>query len=165
MSDRLRPIFLTTATTLIGLAPMLFEKSSQAIFLKPTVITLVFGLGFGMCLVVFLVPAVLAIQADWTRQRRAFGRVLRGRTGLAGMRGLVAGAAALTTLSFVLTLGSVLVRGQMPGWIFGALPMLGQIPAAFAGLALFLIATLVIVAATWVIGRMTLRPPSARPAR
>ena len=165
VSDRLRPIFLTTATTLIGLAPMLFEKSSQAIFLKPTVITLVFGLGFGMCLVVFLVPAVLAIQADWTRQRRAFGRVLRGRTGLAGMRGLVAGAAALTTISFVLTLGSVLVRGQMPGWIFGALPMLGQIPAAFAGLALFLIATLVIVAATWVIGRMTLRPPPARPAR
>ncbi len=45
--DRLRPILLTSATTVLGLAPLLFERSQQALFLKPTVITLVYGLGVG----------------------------------------------------------------------------------------------------------------------
>jgi predicted RND superfamily exporter protein len=73
-ADRLRPVFLTTATTVIGLAPLLSEKSQQAQFLKPTVITLTFGLGFGMFLVLMLVPAVLAIQSDVSRQVQALRR-------------------------------------------------------------------------------------------
>ncbi|MYG26173.1 MAG: efflux RND transporter permease subunit, partial [Boseongicola sp. SB0677_bin_26] len=36
-SDRLRPVFLTTATTVLGLAPLLYETSKDAQFLKPTV--------------------------------------------------------------------------------------------------------------------------------
>ena len=44
--DRLRPVLLTTLTTVFGLAPLLFETSQDAQFLKPTVVTLVFGLGF-----------------------------------------------------------------------------------------------------------------------
>ncbi|MCH2094821.1 MAG: efflux RND transporter permease subunit, partial [Rhodobacteraceae bacterium] len=47
-ADRLRPVMLTTLTTVLGLAPLLYEGSSQAEFLKPSVITLVYGLGFGM---------------------------------------------------------------------------------------------------------------------
>jgi multidrug efflux pump subunit AcrB len=39
-SDRLRPVMLTTLTTVLGLAPLLFETSRHAQFLKPTVITL-----------------------------------------------------------------------------------------------------------------------------
>ena len=80
VSDRLRPIFLTTATTVLGLAPLLYERSAQAEFLKPTVITLVYGLGFGMVLVLVVVPAVLAIQDDLARRWRAVRR-------LAGARG------------------------------------------------------------------------------
>ncbi|MEL6958885.1 MAG: efflux RND transporter permease subunit [Pseudomonadota bacterium] len=63
-SDRLRPVLLTTLTTVLGLAPLLYEGSSQAEFLKPTVITLVYGLGFGMVLVLFIVPSLMAMQAD-----------------------------------------------------------------------------------------------------
>ena len=51
VKDRLRPVVLTTLTTVLGLAPLLYENSSQAQFLRPTVITLVYGLGFGMLLV------------------------------------------------------------------------------------------------------------------
>ena len=52
--DRLRPILLTTLTTVFGLAPLLFEQSRDAQFLKPTVITLVFGLGFGMLILLII---------------------------------------------------------------------------------------------------------------
>ncbi len=77
--DRLRPVLLTTLTTVLGLAPLLYEKSSQAQFLKPTVITLVYGLGFGMVLVLLVVPALLAIQEDVRRAMEALRRALRAR--------------------------------------------------------------------------------------
>lgn len=56
-ADRLRPVLLTTLTTVLGLTPLLYEGSSHAQFLRPTVITLVYGLGFGMLLVLLVVPA------------------------------------------------------------------------------------------------------------
>ncbi|MCB1338926.1 MAG: efflux RND transporter permease subunit, partial [Maritimibacter sp.] len=46
-SDRLRPILLTTLTTVLGLAPLMYEESRQSLFLKPTVVTLVYGLSVG----------------------------------------------------------------------------------------------------------------------
>jgi len=73
-ADRLRPVMLTTLTTVLGLAPLLFERSAQAQFLKPTVITLVYGLGFGMLLVLLVVPALIAIQADLGRPLGAVRR-------------------------------------------------------------------------------------------
>lgn len=63
-ADRLRAVLLTTLTTVGGLAPLLMETSRQAQFLKPTVITLAYGLGFGVILVLILTPAMLAIQHD-----------------------------------------------------------------------------------------------------
>ena len=75
--DRLRPVLLTTLTTVLGMTPLLYETSRQAQFLKPTVITLVYGLGFGMVLVLLVVPALLAVQHDIARRmtamRRGFG--------------------------------------------------------------------------------------------
>ena len=62
--DRLRPVLLTTLTTVFGLAPLLFETSQDAQFLKPTVVTLVFGLGFGMLIILFLVPSLISMQRD-----------------------------------------------------------------------------------------------------
>ncbi|MEM9437777.1 MAG: efflux RND transporter permease subunit, partial [Pseudomonadota bacterium] len=49
--ERLRPVMLTTLTTVMGLAPLLFETSRQAEILKPMVLTLVSGLSLGFFLV------------------------------------------------------------------------------------------------------------------
>ncbi|WP_018632312.1 efflux RND transporter permease subunit [Neomegalonema perideroedes] len=88
--DRLRAVFLTTITTVLGTAPLLLETSVQAQFLKPTVISLVYGLGLGSTLVLVVVPAVLAIQQDLSLSLKASGRMLWGgarkRKGLGGGR-------------------------------------------------------------------------------
>ncbi len=72
--DRLRPILLTTLTTVFGLAPLLFEQSTDAQFLKPTVITLVFGLGFGMLILLIIVPVFIAVQHDLYKHYKSFRR-------------------------------------------------------------------------------------------
>lgn len=79
VTDRLRPVMLTTLTTVFGLAPLMYARSAQAEFLKPTVISLVYGLGFGMILVLIVVPAIVAIQGDIARQLTGFRRMVRGR--------------------------------------------------------------------------------------
>lgn len=112
-ADRLRPVVLTTLTTVLGLAPLLFEKSQQAQFLKPTVITLVYGLGFGMVLVLLVVPALLAIQQDAGRQLRASRRALRARG--RGIGRATQGAAVALAVVFAATIGVVLVTGDLPG--------------------------------------------------
>ncbi|KZM49656.1 efflux RND transporter permease subunit [Labrenzia sp. OB1] len=82
--DRLRAVVLTTATTVFGLAPLLFETSRQAQFLLPTVVTLAYGLGVGLLLVVLLTPALLAVQSDFGRSITSGRRLLkvRGRKSL-----------------------------------------------------------------------------------
>ncbi len=77
-SDRFRPVLLTTLTTVLGLTPLLFESSAQAQFLKPTIITLSFGLGFGMFLVLLVVPSMVIMQRD---VGRLFTSLRRGLTG------------------------------------------------------------------------------------
>ncbi|MEO1115033.1 MAG: efflux RND transporter permease subunit [Pseudomonadota bacterium] len=87
--DRLRAVVLTTATTVFGLAPLLFETSRQAQFLKPTVITLSYGLGVGLFLVILLVPALLAVQRDFGQSVSSGRRLLKakGRPALPGKGG------------------------------------------------------------------------------
>lgn len=76
-ASRLRAVFLTTVTTVGGLGPMLFEQSRAALFLKPTVVTLAYGLGFGMLLVLLVTPAMLAIQNDFRVSLRSARRMIR----------------------------------------------------------------------------------------
>lgn len=64
VGDRLRPVVLTSTTTVLGLAPMLFETSAQSQFLLPMVITIAWGLATSSLLVLVLVPAILGIQED-----------------------------------------------------------------------------------------------------
>ena len=120
--NRLRPVLLTTLTTVLGLTPLLYEGSSQAEFLKPTVITLVYGLGFGMVLVLLIVPALLAMQFDLMRLRVALRRALKPRRaarGLAGVTwGVMIGAAAI----FAATLGHFFALGSYPAALAPFLP-------------------------------------------
>jgi len=127
-ADRLRPVMLTTLTTVLGLAPLLFEKSSQAQFLKPTVITLVYGLGFGLVLVLLLVPAMLAVQQDFGRQFRALRRGLQGQR-----RAAMVGATTITVALgiaalFVATLGAVMVQGTLPDIVRFIVPVASDSP-------------------------------------
>ncbi len=116
-TDRLRPVMLTTLTTVLGLTPLLYETSQQAQFLKPTVITLVYGLGFGLVLVLLVVPALLAIGHDLGRNIRAARRAAQGRA--AGMLGAI-GALSVAMLGwFTATMGAVAFNGALPA-ILGA---------------------------------------------
>ena len=64
--DRLRAVLLTSATTIGGLSPILFERSLQAQFLIPMALTLVFGLAVTTFVVLLLVPALIMVQEDLT---------------------------------------------------------------------------------------------------
>jgi multidrug efflux pump subunit AcrB len=63
-TDRLRPVILTSMTTIGGLSTLMFETSLQAQFLIPMATTIVFGLAFTTALVLFVVPATLGIGRD-----------------------------------------------------------------------------------------------------
>jgi len=62
--DRLRAVVLTSATTIGGLTPLLFETSVQAQFLIPMALTIVFGLVVTTFVVLLLVPALIMVQGD-----------------------------------------------------------------------------------------------------
>jgi len=64
---RFRPIVLTSFTTFVGLLPIMFERSTDAQFLKPTVVALAFGVGFAMFVTLIFVPAMYAVGADIAR--------------------------------------------------------------------------------------------------
>ena len=134
-ADRLRPVFLTTATTVLGLAPLLYETSQQAQFLRPTVITLTYGLGFGLVLVLLVVPALLAIGHDVRRHAQSLRRGLAANArvpGLAGVLGLgVLGVVAL----FAATMGSAMVTGSLPEWLGGGSSMPQALGLFIAGTA------------------------------
>lgn len=140
VADRFRAVLLTTLTTVIGLSPLLFEGSSQAEFLKPTVITLVYGLAFGMLLVLIMVPALMAVQADIGQMFRALSRGLRADKA----RGVLLGAGAVLVALFAVTLAPAL----MDGWLGGALPAM-PVGVAFGLFALG--AAVVSLAAFWIV--------------
>jgi len=152
-ADRLRPVMLTTLTTVLGLAPLLYEQSQQAQFLKPTVITLVYGLGFGMFLVLLVVPALVAIQNDFSRPLTAMRRALRGSD--RRVRGVVFGAWVAMLGWLGATMIWPLVNGALPDQINGLVPMLGALPALQAGLLLFLAGALIIMIAALLLGMLS----------
>lgn len=71
---RFRAIFLTTATTALGLTPMLFETSTQAQFLVPMAVSLATGIVFASAIILFLIPALVMIRHNLGQKlRRLFG--------------------------------------------------------------------------------------------
>ena len=153
-ADRLRPVLLTTLTTVLGLAPLLFEQSSQAQFLKPTVITLCYGLGVGMFLVLMIVPSLMAMQADISRQFAALRRALMSRGEARGL-GLAMGAMVVASLAvFVATFGTVIATGTLPGIVTALLPPLENAPQMVAAFIAFMLAVLVMTVIAWIAAGM-----------
>ena len=142
-ADRLRPVFLTTATTVLGLMPLLYETSSDAQFLKPTVITLVYGLGFGLVLVLLVVPALLAVGHDMARQSRALRRAAFGRSG--ATRGVIGVAAAGMAVWYGLTLGARTLTGEMIG------PLAGLGGSTTIAFAVFVAGAAVLALLAWIV--------------
>lgn len=77
---RFRPILLTTLTTALGLAPLLFETSPQAQFLIPMGVSLGFGILVSGFMVLFVTPAVTVIIEDLrgTSRERAIDAPMEG---------------------------------------------------------------------------------------
>ena len=59
---RFRPIFITTATTSLGLMPLIFETSTTAQFMIPMAISLAIGILFASLLILFIVPTLIVVQ-------------------------------------------------------------------------------------------------------
>ncbi|MEM7588507.1 MAG: efflux RND transporter permease subunit, partial [Acidobacteriota bacterium] len=70
--SRFRAIFLTTATTVSGLMPLMLETSEQAQYLIPAAVSLAFAELLATPIALFLVPIMLHVLHDlssWTRRR------------------------------------------------------------------------------------------------
>ncbi len=69
--SRFRAIFLTSVTTIAGLAPLLLEKSRQAQFLKPMAVSIAYGIGYATVLTLVMLPLFLMysnafkVQLKW----------------------------------------------------------------------------------------------------
>ena len=81
---RFRAIFLTTATTALGLTPMLFETNTQAQFLIPMAVSLATGIVFASVVILFLVPSLIVIREDLRNLFRGQSQTLRRRLGFPG---------------------------------------------------------------------------------
>ena len=58
---------LTSATTFLGLGPMLLERSAQAQFMIPMALSLAFGIVFATVITLLLVPSLYMILDDVSR--------------------------------------------------------------------------------------------------
>ncbi len=78
---RFRPILLTTVTTFVGLMPIMAERSTDAQFLKPAVLSLAFGVAFALFVTLLMVPSLYLIGEDCSRGlARLKARLFPGKT-------------------------------------------------------------------------------------
>ena len=61
---RIRPILLTTATTFLGISPLIFFATGQTAFLSPMAVSLGFGLLFATLLILLALPCFYLIADD-----------------------------------------------------------------------------------------------------
>jgi len=65
--SRFRPIILTSITTVVGLYPLIMEKSFQAQFLIPMAISVAYGVLFGTMVLLFFFPSMILYFNDMRR--------------------------------------------------------------------------------------------------
>jgi len=71
---RFRAIMLTTITTVLGLYPLILEKSFQAQFLIPMAISLAYGVLFGTSFILLFFPSLILVLNDMKQGYTAFKR-------------------------------------------------------------------------------------------
>jgi multidrug efflux pump subunit AcrB len=59
--DRFRAVFLTSATTIVGLSPLLYERSDDLIFVVPFVVSMIGGLILSGAFILFILPTLVMI--------------------------------------------------------------------------------------------------------
>jgi multidrug efflux pump subunit AcrB len=76
-SARFRPVVLTSATTFVGLSPLMLERSAQAQFVIPMAVALAFGIVFATLITLVLVPCgYVVVERDLRAlARRALERL------------------------------------------------------------------------------------------
>ena len=70
VSDRFRPIVLSSVTTLLGLAPLIISGSVQAAPLRPVAISMGFGMLFSIPVVLVLLPCIIVALEPRTVSRQ-----------------------------------------------------------------------------------------------
>ena len=73
--DRFRAVFLTSATTILGLSPLLYERSDDLMFLVPFVVSMIGGVVLSGVFILFVLPTLVMI---------AEGRKEQGEEALSG---------------------------------------------------------------------------------
>lgn len=68
--DRFRAVFLTSLTTIMGLMPLMAERSMQAQILIPLACSIVFGLLATTILVLLIIPALYSVFDDFNLLRK-----------------------------------------------------------------------------------------------
>ena len=61
--DRFRAVFLTSLTTVLGLSPLLYERSDELLFLVPFVVSMLGGLIAAATFTLFALPALVMLVA------------------------------------------------------------------------------------------------------
>ncbi len=85
--SRFRPILLTSVTTFVGILPLIAERSMQAQFLKPMVISLGYAVAFAIFVSLLLVPTLYAVGVEigrvfrWSWAGRPYRRIGESYTG------------------------------------------------------------------------------------
>ncbi|MGR3541188.1 MAG: efflux RND transporter permease subunit, partial [Hasllibacter sp.] len=121
--DRIRPVLLTTITTMAGLAPMMFGlsldfigggfsiDSPTALWWKQLATAVVFGLGIATVLTLVFTPSMLAIRVWASTYAAMTGRLVARLGGGAGARDWALARAARRV-----------PKGQEIVWDWGASP-------------------------------------------
>ncbi len=122
--DRIRPVLLTTITTMAGLAPMMFGlsldfanggytiDSPTALWWKPLATAVVFGLGIATVLTLIFTPAMLALRV-WLA-KGAYGLFTRLGAALGGPGSRLARDGALTRAVARIRGGDLLWDARLP---------------------------------------------------
>jgi len=65
---RFRAIFLTSITTIAGLAPLMIEKSFQAQFLVPMAVSVSYGIAIATIITLIMLPVMLVVRNEFNRR-------------------------------------------------------------------------------------------------